>query len=177
MLDVVVVVSGGLGFAAGLLVGLALAEACSLILTGHTRGMDNPLLSAACRLWKAQSLRLIGVGAVLLAVTFSALTGFMNIQNSRADESRLDCFTRYYVLSGMARDERAAQITEGLRSELTFYRATLRALRSGQSTSDEVAGALVDRIDTIEESLEVRAENRYPDPNLCKNEVKKEGDQ
>lgn len=173
------VLTGVVGFVAGVIVGILFRDAFEIARTG--KGF---LMSTGRRVILSRQL---GIALVCLALAANALVGFLLIstradleENETRDAERLACQERYNRRQGEAiapRDEAARKITAAEVDLWSDYLETFELAREADSRGDvarleELQVEFADRIRAYRDDLRginaTRSSFPYPDPDLCR---------
>jgi hypothetical protein len=168
---------GAVTFLIGVLVGLLLREAVSVIVDhlqrrGNAKGQT--MATTDRHTVGRIGARRIGIILVTAALAVNACLGFLLITTRAAQEEQasqladlVSCITEYNQDEGKARDERDQATKANTEVEAALWRRLRVVLTLPSSTVQEITAAIDEYLISVEELQATRYENPYPDPDRC----------
>jgi hypothetical protein len=166
---------GAVTFLIGVLVGLLLREAISVIVEHlHRRGNSKGSSTMATNRLGKIGARRIGIILVTAALAVNACLGFLLITTRAAQQEQaqdlanlVSCITNYNVAEGKARDERDVATRATTEVEAALWRRLRIVLTQPTSSIGAITAAIDEYLISVEELQATRYENPYPDPESC----------
>lgn len=157
------------GFVAGVISGLLLRDAATILATGRHNEVMRLALS-----WISARRTAVGIGIVTLALIANLFVGFLliatraSIEEADArDDARLACQIRYNALEGRALTSRQAAVLASGDAERRLWEQILAEVRAGTLSQEKLDEPIVGYLAQLDQVERTRQDNPYPSPDMC----------
>lgn len=119
------------------------------------------------------SQRFILFGIVITSILLSASGSYLTFAQGRKQDRLVACTIKYNELAGLARDERAGFAKSQTKADKKVWKKLYKQFSAPpvgteEQQRDRFLRAIENEIEALDAVLNAQAENKYPDPNACK---------